>query len=323
MLRRYSLTWPIVVGVVLLTLIVALLVIWIIGLASQQQWSLLIVGMVFFVLVLLGVVFYFVLSIKQVSLNRQQGNFIDAVTHELKSPIASLKLCLQTLDLRNVSPEQQREFHRFMLEDVQRLDALIDHLLTAAELGHGGPKEGFEEIPLEPLLKDCAETVRRRYNLQPEQIRLETTLTPCYVQGTEQDLEMVFSNLLDNGVKYGGKTPEVLVRVQAIRGGTVQTSISDNGKGVRFEFRRRIFDRFFRGGTELERTTKGTGLGLFIVRSLVRRMKGHVHVHGRGPLRGATFEVELPGRMEQKLPDVFPPQPATPAAPTAESQGAH
>ena len=302
MIRRSSLTWPIFLGVVLLTLLVALLVIWIIGQASLGQWWLLVLGTVFFALVLLGVVGYLVLTIKEVNLNRRQVNFIDAVTHELKSPIASIKLYLQTLDLRSVTPEQQREFHRFMLDDVQRLDSLIDHLLTAAQIGLGEPQEGFQEVSLEPLLSNCAEPVRRRYNLQPDQIRLETTSeTPCVVRGTVQDLEMVFSNLLDNAAKYGGPTPQVLVRTQALPGGKVQTSISDNGKGVGFEFRRRIFERFYRGGSELERTTKGTGLGLYIVRSLVRRMKGRVSVHGRGPLPGATFEVELPGRLQ--VPD--------------------
>lgn len=304
MIRRSSLTWPIILAVVLLTLIVTVLVIWIVYWASQGQSWLLVVGTVFLTVVLLGVVAYLVLMIKEVILNWKQASFIDAVTHELKSPIASIKLYLQTLDLRTVTPEQQREFHRFMLEDVQRLDSLIDHLLAAAQLDQGEPREGFREVPLNPLLPDCVEVVRRRYNLAAEQIRLEMPEDgQCVVQGTEQDLDMVFTNLLDNAVKYGGETPQVLVRVQALPNEKVQIAVSDNGKGVRFEFRRRIFKRFFRGGSELERTTKGTGLGLYIVRMLVRRMKGRVSVHGRGPLPGATFEVELPGRLQPAEPD--------------------
>lgn len=301
MIRRSKLTWPIIIGlgVVILALLVALLVIWIIGQANAGQWWQLVAGTVLFAIVLPGVVGLWIVAIKEGRLSRRQGGFIDSVTHELKSPIASIKLYLQTLDLREVSPEQQREFLKFMLEDVQRLDSLIDHLLAAAQLGEGEPQEGFHEVPLNLIVNDCADTVRRRYGLDPEQIRIELPQDgQCVVQGSEQDLQMVFSNLLDNAVKYGGEIPQAVLRVQALPGGTVRVSISDNGKGVRFEFRRRIFERFYRGGSELERTTKGTGLGLYIVRSLVRRMKGSVSVHGRGPLPGATFDVELPGRLQ-------------------------
>lgn len=301
MIRRSKLAWPIIIGlgVVILSLLVALLVIWIIGQANAGQWWQLVAGTVLFAIVLPGVVGLWIVAIKEGRLSRRQGGFIDSVTHELKSPIASIKLYLQTLDLREVSPEQQREFLKFMLEDVQRLDSLIDHLLAAAQLGEGEPQEGFQEVPLNSIVNACADTVRRRYGLDMEQIRIELPQEgQCVVQGSEQDLQMVFSNLLDNAVKYGGEIPQAVLRVQALPGGTVRVSISDNGKGVRFEFRRRIFERFYRGGSELERTTKGTGLGLYIVRSLVRRMKGSVSVHGRGPLAGATFDVELPGRLQ-------------------------
>jgi signal transduction histidine kinase len=299
--KRSSLTWPIMLAVVLLALILALLVIWIIGQAAEQRWALLTVGTIFITLILIGVVVYLIWTIKEVSLNSRQANFIDSVTHELKSPIASIKLCLQTLDLRDVPLEQQREFHRFMLEDIQRLDALIDHLLAVARIGHVERESEAEDLPLELLLAGCCEEIRRRYKLQPERIRVEGQ--PCIVRARQRDLEMVFLNLLDNAVKYGGAEPQVLVRVELGRGNRVVVAISDNGRGVRFELRRKIFQRFFRGGDELVRTTKGTGLGLFIVKSLLGRMKGKIHVHGRGPLRGATFEVDLPGQLRTAQPE--------------------
>ncbi|MGE5192570.1 MAG: sensor histidine kinase [Deltaproteobacteria bacterium] len=294
MFKRSSLTWPITLVVVLLALIVGLLVIWIIGQAAEQHWALLTVGTVFLTLILIGVVVYFIWSFREYRLNRRQANFIDSVTHELKSPIASLKLCLQTLDLRSVSPEQQREFHKFMMEDIQRLDSLIDHLLAVARLEHVERDDQLEDVPLEPLLKNCADEIRRRYDLKPEQIRLE--VEPCVARGRPRDLEMVFVNLMDNAAKYGAQEAQVLVQAAIHREDRVVIKISDNGKGIAFDVRRKIFQRFYRGGTELERTTKGTGLGLFIVKSLVSKMKGKIHVHGRGPLRGATFEVDLPGR---------------------------
>lgn len=294
MIKRSSLTWPIVLLAVLLALIVALLVIWVIAQAREEEWALLTVGTIFFALILIGVVVYFIWTIKEFRLNRRQANFIDSVTHELKSPIASIKLCLQTLDMRAVTPDQQREFHRFMLEDIRRLDSLIDHLLAVARLDHVETPDQLEDVPLVALLRTCAEEIERRNHLQAGQICLD--VEPCVVLGRPHDLEMVFANLIDNAVKYGGSDLKVDVRVRVREPGRVIVQISDNGPGVRFELRRKIFQRFFRGGSELERTSKGTGLGLYIVKSLVTKMKGRIHVHGRGFLTGATFEVDLPGK---------------------------
>lgn len=302
MIRRSSLTWPIVLGASLLTMLVVLLIFWIIGQALSQQWFLLTVGTIFFTLILIGVVMYLIITIKEVRLNQRQANFIDSVTHELKSPIASIKLYLQTLDLREVSQEQQREFHRFMLEDVQRLDSLIDDLLEVARLDHRAPEE-VTTFSLEPLARQAQDLIQRRYQLPPEAIQLD--LQPVWILARMQDLELVLVNLLDNAVKYGGDPKRVVVQVQSRTSGRVIIRVSDNGPGVSFEQRRKIFQRFVRGGSELERSTHGTGLGLFLVRELVGKMKGRIHVHGRGPLSGATFEVDLPGQGEP------PPVPAS------------
>lgn len=312
MIKRSSLTWPIVLAVVLLALIVALLVIWIIAQAAVERWAFLTIGTIFFSLVLIGLVIYFTWTIKEFRLNRRQANFIDSVTHELKSPIASIKLCLQTLDMRNVTPEQQREFFRFMLEDIQRLDSTIDHLLAVARLDHAERPEQFEDVPLDTLLQSCAGEIERRYQLGPQQIRLD--LANCAVRGRPRDLEMVFLNLLDNAVKYGGAEPQVVVQSEPHGDDRIVTRISDNGRGIRFELRRKIFRRFFRGGSELERTTKGTGLGLYIVKSLVVKMKGRISIHGRGPLGGATFEVDLPGTALPRFPTSQDAAGAAPAA---------
>lgn len=300
MIRRSSLKWAITLGVVLLSLLVVLLVLWIIGQAQSEHWALLTVGTIFFSLVLVGVVIYLVLAIKQARLTQRQQNFIDSVTHELKSPIASIKLCLQTLDMREMSHEQQHEFHRLMLEDVQRLDSLIDHLLEAARLDHVQNQEPIEEVILEPLLRNCVETARRRYQLDEDQIHI--TIQPCLVEGRPRDLEMVFTNLLDNAAKYAGNPPRIEVNVLDRGKGRIAVRVSDNGKGIAYELRNKIFKRFVRGGSELERTTQGTGLGLYLVKSLVGTMKGQIQLLGRGLLRGATFEVSFPGRPLQDPP---------------------
>jgi len=297
MIKRSSITWPIILGIVLLAMLVALLVLWIVNQAAERRWALLTLGTIFILVILVGVLVYFIWTIKEYRLNRRQANFLDSVTHELKSPIASLKLCLQTLDMRSMTADQQRELHKFMMEDIQRLDGLIDHLLTVARLDHQTRVPQAEDVVLAPLLAACCEEIRRRYELSGEQLRL--TAQPCVVHCARRDLEIVVLNLLDNAVKYSGKEPQVQVEAHVTSGGKVVLRFSDNGTGVRFDLRRKIFQRFFRGGSELERTTKGTGLGLYIVRSIVNHMKGSVHVHGRGPLRGATFEVTLPCRADQ------------------------
>src|SRR5215813_2066815 len=157
MLPRRSIRWPIALGVILIVLVVVLTVGWIIVSASAAlksehsgvYWTLLAIGSTFFVLVLVGVILYLILSVKAIRLNQRQSNFIDAVTHELKSPIASLKLYLQTLTRHQVTAEQQSDFQRFMLQDLDRLDGLIDHLLDAARLEHTDEHETAADISLD------------------------------------------------------------------------------------------------------------------------------------------------------------------------------
>lgn len=307
MIRRSSLKWPIILGSTLLVLITTLLVFWIIWGVVTQYWAFLTVGIVFIALILIGVTLYLILSIKEVRLTQRQANFIDAVTHELKSPIASLKLYLQTMDMRDVGPEQQREFHRFMLDDVQRLDGLIDDLLEAAKLDHRQREEALEDIDPVPLLQNCIEALQRRYSFPPEGIKVEAA--PCLVYGRQHDIEMILVNLLDNAAKYGGDPRQIVIQVQMRGTSRVVLRVSDNGKGVPSDMRRKIFSRFVRGGSELERRTKGTGLGLYLVRELVARMKGRIGVQSRGPLSGATFEVDLPGRAQEPAPPVAALQP--------------
>lgn len=291
MSRRRSLGWSITMGVIMIVLLVALMIGWI--LLSLSSAALLAVGTTFLVLVLIGVVLYLTIAVKQISLNQRQANFIDSVTHELKTPIASLKLYLQTLSRRNVSEQQQHEFCRFMLEDVDRLDTLINHMLDAARLDQVSPQNEAVGGSLADLLKNCASTVCLRHRLPPETIELD--VAPSFVFGRPLDLEIIFRNLLDNAVKYSMPHPEVKVESWSNGRGAVVTRVSDNGPGVPVNLRRKIFGRFVRLGSELERTQSGTGLGLYIVRTLVRRMKGKVTVRGRGTQQGTIFEVELPG----------------------------
>jgi signal transduction histidine kinase len=303
MISRRSLSWPITLGVSMILLLVALAVGWIIvtarsaleGEEAALYWTLLAVGTTFLVLLLVGVVVYLLLSIKSVRLSQRQSNFIDSVTHELKSPIASLKLYLQTLTRRKVSDEQAEGFHRAMLEDLERLDSLINHLLDAARIEREPLETPLEEVDLTQLIRSVAQTAQQHYHLADNAVELR--LNPATLNGRPADLEMLFRNLIDNAIKYSSPQPKVEVDLST-HDGRVTARISDNGPGIPINLRRKIFGRFVRLGSELERKQAGTGLGLFIVRQLVRRMRGKITVRGRGSQRGTVFEVELPKRTE-------------------------
>ena len=305
---RRSLGWPILLGVVLIGSIITLGVGWVLlsvaaALGSPNRhesagfyWAVFGVGVALLAVVLAGVIVYLALTIKAIALSQRQSNFIDSVTHELKSPLASLKLSLQTLARRPLPPEQEADFHRFMLRDVERLDMLIDHLLDAAKTLQRRTRSGNDVTLLEPVLRKVCDTVVQRHGVSPEAVRLELAADAGSgrgVIGREADLEIVFRNLVDNAVKYSLPDPRVEVSV-AGEGERLTVRVADNGPGIPVHQRRRVFRRFVRLGSELERSKPGTGLGLFLVQSLVKQMRGRVSVRGRLPPPGTIFEVDLP-----------------------------
>jgi len=303
MFERRSLRWPIMLGVIMIVLLVALTVGWVLlaisGAVKDQvlapvYWTALTIGSMFFSLVVTGVVLYLVLVVKEIRLSQRQSNFVDSVTHELKSPLASLKLYLQTLTRHPVGEAQAADFHRSMLEDVERLDQLINQLLDAARLERRPAAKEEEDVELAALLRECADAVRLRYRIDEESFQL--TLTPAVVRARRVDLDMIFRNLIDNAAKYASDDdPRVEVGCKPIAAGMVEVRVADNGRGIPLAARRKIFGRFVRLGSELERDKPGTGLGLYIVGTLVRRLKGRVRVRDRQPAPGTLFEVHLPG----------------------------
>ncbi|QDU63657.1 Sensor protein kinase WalK [Planctomycetes bacterium Pan216] len=291
--RKRTIRFPVTLSVVLMVLNVALMVCWIVLLANSSFWSALTIGTILFVLILVGLVVYLILTIKEIRLNQRQSNFVDSVTHELKSPIASLKLYLETLQLRSVGEEERRRFYHFMMEDVARLDHLINHLLEIGRLDAIVDETVPEQIELEPLLHQCAESACSRYKKPIENVDFD--IEPVQMRAGRLALEMIFRNLLDNAVKYGADDLDVMVTAKRIADDRVMVRVADNGPGIPAELRKKVFGLFYRGGNELERKKQGTGLGLYIVQTLVRRMKGRVNVYNRGRDEGSVFIVELPG----------------------------
>jgi signal transduction histidine kinase len=299
MAQRRSFGWPITLATVMIVMIVALIIGWVsLAVATSRfadyRIAFLAVGTTFLVLVLVGVVLYLIISLKEIALNQRQSNFIDSVTHELKSPIASLKLYLQTLARRNVTEAQQAEFHRMMLQDLDRLDQLINHLLDAARIEQQPGEQDVIDVDLSTVLANCATTSCQRYAQPVEAVTIHAS--SAIVRAKPIEVEMIFRNLLDNALKYSGDHPQVLIESWVNLRGMVVTRVADNGPGIPLQWRRKIFSRFFRIGSELERKQPGTGLGLYIVDTLVRRMRGKVFVRSRGNQGGTVFEVHLPGR---------------------------
>ncbi len=289
-------------AILMIVLLIVLTVGWILltstGLKDDDKrtvmWvTLLSVGTTSLVLLLVGTVLYLWLTIKAINLTRRQSNFIDSVTHELKSPIASLKLYLQTLTRRSVTDDERGNFYDFMLDDVERLDHLINHILQAARLDRETTSADVatDVIDLSQLLAEIGEQVCVRYEVPAATIRLDTP--PCWIAGNRLDLDLIFRNLLDNAVKYGGDPPDVEVVLKHLPAGRARVTIRDNGSGVPKKLRRKIFARFVRIGSELQRKKPGTGLGLYIVQTLVERWKGRVQVHDAEGNSGSIFEVEL------------------------------
>ena len=302
MLERRSLKAPITLGVVMIVLVVILAGVWIIGNvlgatgnleSSVVFWVILLTGTVLLLSVLAGVIAYLTLSVKAFRLNQRQSNFIDAVTHELKSPIASLKLYLQTMTRHSVNEQQQQDFHQFMLEDVERLDSLINHLLDAARIDRGSKVNNDELVHLDELLKQCGSAICSRYRLPEETVTVDSD--QILLRSQLIHVEILFRNLVDNAVKYAGSPPEVHIRGRLTADEKVTVSIIDNGPGIPPNQRRKIFGRFIRLGNELERSTPGTGLGLYLVRNVVKSLGGSIRLQDRENGTGTEFEVTLGG----------------------------
>lgn len=293
--KRRMLHLPITLNVVLMTLNVGLMVFWIVLLAYNRFYVALTIGTVLFGLILVGLTVYMILSIKQVRLHQRQSNFVDSVTHELKSPISSLKLYLETLQMRQLDSARQGEFYRVMEAELSRLDHLINQLLEVGRLDAVGQETRPEDVALEPLLHKCAESACAHHQCDDARV-FYFDLEPAVVHARRLVLEMIFGNLLENAIKYSGEVPAVDVVVRVQNGGRVLVRVADNGEGVPPELRKKIFRIFFRAGSELARRKRGTGLGLYIVRTLVHLLKGRVRVSDRPDGPGSVFEVDLPGR---------------------------
>jgi signal transduction histidine kinase len=292
--RRTKMVFFLILGICLVAAAVALTGSWII--LNWRERVLLFFGVVFFFVIIAGLILNTVFLVREIRRNERHDSFINAVTHELKTPIASIRLYLETLQRREIDTDQREQFYRLMLEDTDRLQGTIEQVLKAGEVGYKHPAPSSAEVDFGALVGECMELARRRHHLQPETVRWaqERNGNAITVRGDASDLRTAVSNILDNSIKYSAGNVDVSVSLDTPEEGRVALRVRDRGMGIPEHELKRIFKRFYRVRERPASQVKGTGLGLFIVRAIARAHGGDVFAESAGESRGTTVTMELP-----------------------------
>lgn len=298
-----SISTPIVLASVAVPLAIALLVGWTLifaqdlagGEAAAQNVWLLVLGSVAFITILTVLVMFAIFLVREILEVRRQNSFIDSVTHELKSPLASIKLGLQTMGRAELPGEKREVLRSMMLGDVDRLSDFIDDVLQASRLAHDRVGMDMSEVGLAALVDECVATVATRQKLPEGAIRVDID-EHLSAHTDRAAMMVVVRNLIDNAVKYSGADMEVSVRARSIEHGGVVLEVRDRGIGIPPKELKRVFHRFYRVPSEDVRSRRGTGLGLFVVSALVRNLGGKVEAESDGPGHGTTMRVTLPAQ---------------------------
>jgi signal transduction histidine kinase len=252
-------------------------------------------GVIFFGAITTGLVLNTIFLLREIRRNEQHDSFINAVTHELKTPIASIRLYLQTLQHRDVDEVQRREFYRRMLDDTDRLLGTVEQVLKAGVAGHRKSSRERVEIDFGSLVRECVEVARTGHHLQPQALRFEQLVDHgASVIGDPEELRTAVANVLDNAIKYSGEQVDVSIRVETPDEKHVRLSIQDHGVGIPPAELKSVFKRFYRVSNRSLAHIKGTGLGLFIVRAIAKKHGGRAFAQSQGEGLGTTLVVELP-----------------------------
>jgi len=292
--RRRSIAFFITLGACLVALAVALNVSWI--LLNAREIALLVFGIIFFLLIITGLVLNTTFLIREIRRNEQHDAFINAVTHELKTPLASIRLYLETLKKRDIEENKRQEFYDVMLADSDRLLVTVEQVLRAGQSGQRSRKLNFRKVDIGELARECVQLTRVRHKLTPDTMTFSESVNGerPHVKADADELRAAITNLLDNAVKYSVKDVHVSVEVAALGEKKVAVRIKDNGIGIPAAQLKRIFRRFYRVPGRVMARIKGTGLGLFIVRSVVEKHGGKVFAESEGLGHGSRFTIELP-----------------------------
>jgi two-component system sensor histidine kinase SenX3 len=294
--RGRAMFFFIALGVCLVGVAVALQLGWII--LNWRRLAPLVIGIPFFALLIVGLILNTVFLVREVRRNEQQDSFINAVTHELKTPITSIRLYLDTMRRRDISHQQQQDFFAVMSEDTDRLMATVEQVLKAGELGQRVRSQIRVRVDMDQLLQEAVNTAILRYHLSADAIHLEQRElqmdSSFAVAGNPEELRTAVLNVIDNAVKYSPDGVHLTIVLSVESDAWVMVSVADQGLGIPQPQLKRIFRRFYRVPNRSILRVKGTGLGLFLVRSIARQHGGDAFAESAGEGRGSTIHLQLP-----------------------------
>jgi signal transduction histidine kinase len=290
--RRWKAVTFTVLGICLVAAAVTLNISWLV--LNWREGMLIVFGTIFFFLIIAGLIIFTVFLVREIRRNEQHDSFINAVTHELKTPVASIRLYLQTLQTRELDEDKRREFYRIMLEDSDRLLHTIDQVLHAGATGSILRRSSRVRLDLGQIARECVELARTRFHLGPEALEYVERTTTAVVLGDSEELKAAVWNLLDNAFKYSQGDVRIVVELEELHNNRVAVRVTDHGVGISPTELKRIFKRFYRIPASVAVRTKGSGLGLFIVRSVAKKHGGRAFAESAGEGQGSTFTLQLP-----------------------------
>ncbi len=300
--RRKTIAFFISMGAGIILVLLLLYVGWV--LLNWRTGILLFLGVLLLAVVIAGVVLNTIFLVREIRRNEQHDAFINAVTHELKTPVASIRLYLETLQRRDIPEPKRNEFYNIMLADSDRLLGLIEQVLRTGRMSRANRHINVARFDFGEMVQGCLALARTRHALPPEALNYAEALgnggRPI-VEGDVEELKAAVSNLIDNAVKYSGSQVRVLAQVVRSNPRHVAVRVRDNGVGIPHGELTRIFKRFYRVPGRTATRVKGTGLGLFIVRSVAKRHGGRVWAQSEGTGRGSTFTFEVRSVPTEKI----------------------
>ena len=292
--RRNTIAFFLTLGVCLAALAFAVGSGWII--VNWREGVKVFLGVIFFGAIITGITLNTIFLVREIRRSEQHDSFINAVTHELKTPITSIRLYLETLQQRQVEEPQRREFYKLMLLDTDRLLGTVEQVLKAGKAGDKRAARHRMEVDFSSLVRECIDLARTRHHLQAAAVRYEETVNGAgtRILGDPEELRTAVFNVIDNAIKYSGNEVDVAVQLRVPDEEHLLLRVRDRGVGIAPDDLKQIFKRFYRVPSRALAHVKGTGLGLFIVRAIARKHGGRVFAESEGLGRGTTVSIELP-----------------------------
>ena len=245
-------------------------------------------GSIFFLLIVAGAFFVYRVVNRELKFNIQQQNFMMAITHELKTPIAVSKLNLETLQRRKLDEAQQQRLINNTLQETNRLDSLCNNILISSQIDAGGYRAANEEINISELAEKSISDFKTRFPQRDIQSNIEKEL---FINGDDLLLQMAINNLIDNAIKYSPKENKIFIEVLR-KGVSISLHVKDEGAGISEEEKKKVFEKFYRLGNEATQRAKGTGLGLYLTKKIVLSHAGKISIKDNTPT-GSIFIIEL------------------------------